>query len=140
MFDPYPETDPRSWNYKRTYTRPRINLSSLICNVGFALVSAVLFYLLLRVRFSLSPLCSVLMSGAFLLTYCILRLKSIVIWCVKFYQRFAPISVRCMCRFEPSCSEYMILAIEKFGAVKGIRKGINRIIRCSKKDGGFDYP
>ena len=140
MFDPYPETDPRSWSYKRTYARPRINFTPLICNVVFVLMSFALLYLIFRVCFLLSPLCSVIISGAFLFTYCILRLKSIVIWCVKFYQRFAPISVRCMCRFEPSCSEYMILAIEKFGAVKGIRKGINRITRCSKKDGGFDYP
>lgn len=140
MFDPYPDTDPRSWSYKRTYTRPKISLTSLICNIGFTLVFTVLLFFLCRIYFLFSPFYSVFVSGSFLCTYCLLRLKSIVIWCVKCYQRFAPISVRCMCRFEPSCSEYMILAIEKFGTIKGIRKGINRIIRCSQKDGGFDYP
>lgn len=34
------------------------------------------------------------------------------------------------CAMHPTCSEYMILAIEKFGALRGIFKGIRRILRC----------
>jgi putative membrane protein insertion efficiency factor len=46
-----------------------------------------------------------------------------------------------MCRFEPSCSAYMILAVEKHGAVKGFFKGVWRIIRCNPfSKGGEDVP
>jgi putative membrane protein insertion efficiency factor len=34
------------------------------------------------------------------------------------------------CVFYPSCSEYTISAILKYGAYKGLYKGIKRIIRC----------
>ena len=49
---------------------------------------------------------------------------------------------RVRCRFYPTCSEYMILAIQKYGAKKGIKKGINRIRRCRPDnfDSCIDYP
>jgi putative component of membrane protein insertase Oxa1/YidC/SpoIIIJ protein YidD len=34
----------------------------------------------------------------------------------------------------------MILAIEKYGVVKGVIKGIRRILRCNYPNGGIDYP
>lgn len=44
------------------------------------------------------------------------------------------------CLFIPSCSNYMILAIEKYGLIKGITKGVKRILRCVPPNGGVDYP
>ena len=44
------------------------------------------------------------------------------------------------CRFEPSCSQYMILSLQKYGLWKGLAKGIDRLKRCRAKDGGFDEP
>ena len=38
------------------------------------------------------------------------------------------------CNFEPSCSEYTKQAIERFGAIKGIRLGFARIRRCNQPD------
>lgn len=35
-----------------------------------------------------------------------------------------------MCRFIPTCSEYMKIAIERFGVFKGIYLGTKRILRC----------
>lgn len=140
MFEPYPDTDPRSWNYERKYNRPPINVTSLLWNIAITISIIALSFHLLHRRLLISAEYSYLLSGVVLVTYCAIRSRDIVIWCIKCYQRFAPISVRCMCRFEPSCSEYMILAIEKFGVVKGVYKGINRIVRCSNKDGGFDFP
>lgn len=34
------------------------------------------------------------------------------------------------CRFEPSCSEYMRQAVEKYGPLKGTWMGVKRILRC----------
>lgn len=46
------------------------------------------------------------------------------------------------CKFTPSCSDYAILAIKKYGAFKGTLKTINRLYRCSPltDDRGLDYP
>ena len=74
------------------------------------------------------------------LIYVAVTAKRAVICGVRIYQRFAPDSVRNKCRFEPSCSDYMILAIEKYGLVKGLRRGIGRLKRCNVNGGGFDMP
>jgi len=36
-----------------------------------------------------------------------------------------------LCRFYPSCSDYSILALEKYGLITGISLSINRIKRCN---------
>ncbi|MDR3632277.1 MAG: membrane protein insertion efficiency factor YidD [Isosphaeraceae bacterium] len=46
-----------------------------------------------------------------------------------------------VCRFEPSCSRYMIGALRKYGLVKGLWKGTGRVLRCHPwHPGGFDPP
>lgn len=65
----------------------------------------------------------------------------ILIACVRFYQKWISPSLPDMCRFEPSCSEYFILAVQKYGAIKGSLKGIWRIMRCNPwNPGGYDPP
>lgn len=66
--------------------------------------------------------------------------KKTVVWMIHLYQRYAPDKVRLKCVFTPSCSEYMIAAIEKYGLIKGVYKGINRLFRCHHPNGGIDYP
>jgi len=48
---------------------------------------------------------------------------------INLYQR-TPLKTHSMCRFNPTCSEYMKIAIERFG-FKGFLMGIWRIIRCN---------
>lgn len=72
--------------------------------------------------------------------YIILRLGAITIFLVRVYQRFAPEHVRGACLFTPTCSEYMILSIKKYGFIIGIIKGIKRLNRCKYPNGGVDYP
>ena len=46
-----------------------------------------------------------------------------------------------VCRFEPSCSRYMVAALRKYGLFKGTLKGIGRICRCHPwSEGGIDPP
>jgi putative membrane protein insertion efficiency factor len=59
---------------------------------------------------------------------------------IRLYQRWAPARVRASCRFEPSCSNYMILAINKYGLVRGGCAGVGRLCRCRPPYGGIDYP
>jgi len=67
--------------------------------------------------------------------------KIVFLKIIKFYQIFiSPFLGRC-CRFEPSCSNYCYLAIEKYGARKGAWLGLKRIIRCNPwNPGGKDEP
>lgn len=45
------------------------------------------------------------------------------------------------CRFTPSCSEYFIQAVKKYGAVSGALRGIWRVCRCNPCcKGGYDPP
>jgi putative membrane protein insertion efficiency factor len=45
------------------------------------------------------------------------------------------------CRFLPTCSEYTILAIRKYGVIRGVGKGARRILRCHPwHPGGYDPP
>jgi putative membrane protein insertion efficiency factor len=46
-----------------------------------------------------------------------------------------------VCRFTPSCSEYFILAVRKYGPLRGAWKGAGRICRCVPwQPGGYDPP
>lgn len=43
------------------------------------------------------------------------------------------------CRFQPTCSQYLLEAVEKHGFIKGFCKGIWRILRCHPGSrGGYD--
>lgn len=66
--------------------------------------------------------------------------KRTLIWLVHLYQSKAPDRVRLKCVFEPSCSEYMILAVNKYGLFRGFCKGIGRLLRCHPPNGGRDDP
>lgn len=67
-------------------------------------------------------------------------LKRWIIGLVLSYKAFAPLSVRGRCRFVPTCSTYMIMAINKYGLFIGVCKGVNRVFRCKPPNGGIDYP
>ncbi|MBO7304364.1 MAG: membrane protein insertion efficiency factor YidD [Clostridia bacterium] len=66
--------------------------------------------------------------------------RRILVGIVFLYKIFAPEWLRGQCRFEPTCSTYMILAIRKYGIIIGVSKGFHRIIRCRPPNGGVDYP
>jgi putative membrane protein insertion efficiency factor len=60
---------------------------------------------------------------------------------VRLYQIFlSPIFGR-QCRFQPTCSNYFIGAVRKYGAIRGSLRGIWRICRCHPfHPGGYDPP
>jgi len=65
-------------------------------------------------------------------------MKNLVIKLIRAYQR-APLKTHSACKFYPTCSEYMIQAIEYHGLLIGILKGIWRILRCNPfSKGGYD--
>ena len=87
----------------------------------------------------LSPaIVSLLVAVALIPTY--YCLKYFAIGLVLAYKSFAPLSTRNRCRFTPTCSTYMLMAIGKYGLFVGVYKGIRRILRCRPPNGGEDYP
>ncbi len=65
--------------------------------------------------------------------------SKLIIKLIEWYQS-KPYFPHSACVFEPTCSEYMKLAVIKYGAIKGVFKGIKRILRCKPENGGIDYP
>ncbi len=60
---------------------------------------------------------------------------------VRFYQLVIRPLLPPLCRFHPSCSEYFIEAVNKYGPVRGGCKGVWRICRCNPWNrGGYDPP
>ena len=62
-------------------------------------------------------------------------MKKILVYIIRAYQ-ITPLHTHSMCRFTPTCSEYMIDAVSEFGVIKGLKQGIKRIFRC-RPHGGF---
>jgi putative membrane protein insertion efficiency factor len=63
----------------------------------------------------------------------------IFVFLIKGYQKLLSPIFPPSCRFYPTCSEYAIQAIEKYGIFKGGIKAVLRIIRCNPfNKGGFD--
>lgn len=133
------DVDTASIYYKRNNVRPKLNFWRVLLYALIVLcVSAVIS--LFVYDLSKSALWAVLTGVFVILAVIIVFLKRVVIWMVKLYQKLAPDSVRNRCRFEPSCSQYMILAIEKYGLFKGLKKGWNRLKRCVPPNSGYDLP
>ena len=63
-----------------------------------------------------------------------------LIGAIKFYQLFiSPMKRKSSCRFIPTCSQYAIEALEKYGPIKGSYLAIKRILRCNHfSKGGYD--
>ncbi len=66
-------------------------------------------------------------------------MKKILIFFIRIYRKYiSPIKKPC-CRFYPTCSQYAIEAISKYGALKGTGKAMCRIARCNPFcKGGYD--
>lgn len=66
-------------------------------------------------------------------------MKKFVISILRFYKKFISPALPDSCRFYPTCSEYAVAAVGKYGVLKGSIKSIYRIIRCNPfNKGGYD--
>lgn len=63
----------------------------------------------------------------------------VLLFLVKFYQYLISPMLAPSCRYTPTCSEYAVLALKKYGAVKGGWLSLKRVSRCHPwHDGGYD--
>ncbi|HEX4231878.1 MAG TPA: membrane protein insertion efficiency factor YidD [Bryobacteraceae bacterium] len=66
-------------------------------------------------------------------------MQTVLIALLRAYKLFLSPLLPSACRFYPTCSEYMVGAIEKHGAVRGVWLGVKRLCRCHPfHEGGYD--
>jgi hypothetical protein len=66
-------------------------------------------------------------------------MKKLLLVIIKVYKYAVSPLLPSGCRFTPSCSEYAMDAISKYGAVKGSVLAARRILKCNPfHEGGFD--
>ena len=123
--------DPRSYYYKREYNKAKINFKKLIL---YLLAYFALLISFIKFRYN------IVYFLFFIIILLLFTTKNLLIFIVKLYQHIAPISIRSKCRFEPSCSDYMLICLQKYGLINGLKKGLNRLKRCNINDGGYDEP
>ena len=57
---------------------------------------------------------------------------------IKLYQK-TPLGTHSMCRFQPTCSNYAIEAINEYGNIKGSYMAFKRILRCNPFNKKYGY-
>lgn len=66
-------------------------------------------------------------------------MSRILIAMIRFYRKYISPMKRFHCIYVPTCSEYAIIAINKYGALKGSWLTAKRILRCNPfHKGGYD--
>ena len=66
-------------------------------------------------------------------------MKIVLLLLIRFYRSFLSPLKPPSCRYIPTCSEYAMIAVEKYGSAKGSLLAINRILRCHPfHKGGYD--
>ncbi len=66
-------------------------------------------------------------------------MQKAVIATLRLYKRFVSPFLPSACRFSPTCSEYMLEAVDRYGVLRGVGMGLRRLLRCHPfHTGGFD--
>ncbi len=66
-------------------------------------------------------------------------MRNLLIRFIRFYQRHISPHTPPSCRFQPTCSQYALTAIQRFGALRGGGMALWRLLRCNPFcKGGYD--
>lgn len=66
-------------------------------------------------------------------------MQKVILSLIIFYQRFVSPLTAPACRFYPSCSEYALQAIKRYGPWRGVWLSFRRILKCHPfHPGGYD--
>ena len=66
-------------------------------------------------------------------------MKHLAIFLLRHYKRWISPLLGPACRFTPTCSEYTMEAIQKYGVLPGSWRGLRRLVRCQPFcQGGYD--
>ena len=127
-------------NFKKPYNplnRPEIHFGRF--TAALLIYAGLLTALILLLHHFAVPHILLICLGFTFVYGCVIGRRA-VIWLVHVYQRLAPDHVRLRCVFTPSCSEYMIASVQKYGLFRGVWRGICRLHRCHYPNCGEDLP
>ena len=66
-------------------------------------------------------------------------MKHVALWLLRGYKRFLSPLLPPSCRFTPTCSEYAMEAVERYGLPGGLWRALKRLARCNPFcEGGYD--
>jgi putative membrane protein insertion efficiency factor len=66
-------------------------------------------------------------------------MRKVILLALRTYKRWISPLLPSACRFYPTCSEYMMQAVETHGVLRGVWMGLRRLSRCHPfHEGGFD--
>jgi len=66
-------------------------------------------------------------------------MKHLALWILRMYKRWISPTLPPSCRYVPTCSEYAMEAVERFGILRGGRMAVGRVLRCHPfVKGGYD--
>lgn len=66
-------------------------------------------------------------------------MKGVALWVLGIYKRWVSPALPPSCRYVPTCSEYAMEAVERYGVVRGAAMGAWRLLRCHPfVKGGYD--
>ncbi len=66
-------------------------------------------------------------------------MRNLLVACIRLYQMLLSPLLGSNCRYSPTCSEYALIAIRKYGALRGTAIAVGRIMRCHPfHAGGYD--
>lgn len=75
-------------------------------------------------------------------------MRKLTLACLRFYQKYLSLDqgwakrlwlTDRVCRYQPTCSQYALEAVEKYGMLKGLWLGLKRVCRCHPLNpGGYD--
>ena len=70
-----------------------------------------------------------------------MSLRSVAVAPVRLYQRAISPALPARCKYHPSCSEYAVQAVCRFGILRGLVLAAWRLLRCNPwSHGGVDFP
>ena len=70
-----------------------------------------------------------------------MSLRSVAVAPVRLYQRAISPALPARCKYHPSCSEYAVQAVRRFGILRGLVLAAWRLLRCNPwSHGGVDFP
>lgn len=66
-------------------------------------------------------------------------MRKTILTVLRVYKRYVSPCIPSACRYYPTCSEYMMEAVERHGPVRGVWMGLKRVGRCHPfHEGGYD--
>ena len=125
---------------KRIINRPPTTIKTALAKMIFFVISVTVISLIIRflTRNLNIGFCGILIVTLFLSV--LVFAKRILILSIELYQHYASDEVRRRCVCKPSCSDYAIMALNKYNTFKAIYLIYSRLERCYGSELIIDYP